>query len=100
MISYLYCFSIFSKDQIGHFTQLVWANATTVGCGATRYFYNEFGRFYFACDYAVGNTITAPVYLTSSKAGSGCTTGTDKKYPALCSEREPLNPNYYFIPWN
>lgn len=91
---------VFSNDEIGHFTQVVWGNATAVGCGATRYFHNEFGRFYFACNYAVGNTLTVPVYLTSSKGGSGCTTGTDTTYRALCSEREPLNPNYYFTSRN
>lgn len=34
------------------------------------------------------------MYLNATKAGSGCTTGTDTTYKALCSDKEPLNPNF------
>lgn len=78
----------------------MWANSTAVGCGATRYFETNVnglgqGRFYMTCDYAAGNVDGFPVYLTSKKGGSGCTSGTDSTYRALCSEKEKLNPNYY-----
>lgn len=83
-----------SKNAIGHFTQLVWANATAVGCGATRFTDNGVHFFDMACNYAIGNIGGKPVYLSSTNGGSGCTTGTDTTYKALCSQNEPLDANY------
>lgn len=48
------------------------------------------------CNYGVGNVLGQPVYLTSDTAGSGCTTGTDPTFTALCSSSENLDPNYVY----
>lgn len=50
------------------------------------------------CNYGVGNVLRQPVYLTSDTAGSGCTTGTDSRFTALCSDNENLDPNYVYQP--
>lgn len=86
-----FCFS----EEYGHFTQLVNGNSTAVGCGATRYVYNSFHRFYFGCNYGRGNVVTATVYVAGETA-SGCTS-TDSTYPALCEANDPkVDPNYLF----
>lgn len=76
------------------FTQLLWSNATAIGCGATRFVKNGVHWFDIACNYAAGNVEGSPVYLDSTTGGSGCTTGTDPTYNALCSNNEPLDANY------
>lgn len=76
------------------FTQLLWSNATAIGCGATLLPKNGYYWTEIVCNYAAGNMDSVPVYLNSTKAGSGCTTGTDTTYKALCSSKEPLDPNY------
>lgn len=92
-----FCFS--SGHLIGHFAQLLLANATEVGCGGTRYFQKNInglgqGRFYMTCDYSTGLVSTFPIYIPG-ESGSSCRTGTDPIYNALCTEYEQLNPNYY-----
>lgn len=84
------------RSEIDHFTQLAWSNSTAIGCGATRYTGNGLNNILITCNYAVGNILTWPVYLQSSTAGSGCTTGTDPTYSGLCSASEPLDPNYFW----
>lgn len=88
--------NFFSGKAIGHFTQLAWSNSTAIGCGATRYTKNGFNNFLIACNYAVGNFLGWPVYLTSNKSGSGCKTGTDSKFTSLCTDKENLNPNNFY----
>lgn len=83
-----------STIAIGHYTQLQWANATAVGCGATLSNHNGDRTFVVACNYATGNMMGRPVYLRSSKAGTSCKTGMDTTYKALCSPKENIDPNY------
>ncbi|XP_028982360.1 ancylostoma secreted protein [Diachasma alloeum] len=56
----------FSEDT-GHYTQLVWAGTTQLGCGLTRYKKpGEWYNTYLVCNYAPGgNIIGAPIYQTS-----------------------------------
>lgn len=76
------------------FTQMLWSNATAVGCGATSFLKDGFYWFGFVCNYATGNIEGLPVYDSSTTAGSGCINGTDATYKSLCSDKEKLNPNY------
>ncbi|XP_032782780.2 venom allergen 3 homolog [Daphnia magna] len=75
---------------IGHYTQVVWANTYTVGCGVAYYKstalfgpklpYNKF----YVCNYGpAGNFINGPVYAQGS-AGSACPAGT-KNNDGLCA---------------
>ncbi|XP_001603551.4 venom allergen 5-like [Nasonia vitripennis] len=51
--------------QIGHYTQLVWADTTKLGCGAIKYKDGKFNKFYLVCNYGPsGNWIGEPVYQT------------------------------------
>lgn len=79
---------------VGHFTQWVQDKAEAVGCAAitSTMTYNgkEYGAFLLTCNYSWGNLLGSPVYVAGETA-SKCTTGTDKKYPGLCSEDEDFS---------
>lgn len=40
----------------------------------SKYFHDNFGHFIVACDYAVGNINTFPVYLTATNLDASLTT--------------------------
>ncbi|KAJ8664925.1 hypothetical protein QAD02_006587 [Eretmocerus hayati] len=49
--------------QIGHYTQLVWAKTTTLGCGARKFSEDNFKKYFLVCNYGpAGNVIGQPVY--------------------------------------
>ncbi|XP_055604843.1 scoloptoxin SSD558-like [Uranotaenia lowii] len=47
-------------------------------------------KIYLMCNYARTNIVTRAAY-TSGKVASPCKTGTNKKFPGLCSSRESRN---------
>ncbi|XP_063988420.1 uncharacterized protein LOC135168316 [Diachasmimorpha longicaudata] len=55
------------SENTGHYTQLVWAGTTRLGCGVTRYKKpEEWYSTYLVCNYGPGgNIIGAPIYQTS-----------------------------------
>lgn len=54
---------------------------------------------YYVCDYAVTNIFEYPVYDEGATA-SKCKTGTNPKYPALCSESEKYDDSMLINSWN
>ncbi|XP_057339747.1 venom allergen 5-like [Microplitis mediator] len=54
------------EPQIGHYTQLVWGDTTSVGCGAVRYLSRDnWYTTYLVCNYGpTGNWIGSPLYQT------------------------------------
>lgn len=79
--------SYYRKD-LGHFTQVVKDNAYRVGCSIAKYTdQNDARKALVACNYAVANIGDWPIYNDGPTA-SDCQTGTNPKYPALCSEEE------------
>ena len=51
--------------MIGHYTQLVWAKSTKLGCGAIKYEEGGEGQFYLICNYGpTGNMLNGAVYQT------------------------------------
>ncbi|XP_044593958.1 venom allergen 3 homolog [Cotesia glomerata] len=55
-----------SMPQIGHYTQLVWGETTTVGCGLIRYLSKDnWFTTYLVCNYGpAGNWIGSELYKT------------------------------------
>ncbi|KPJ19489.1 Venom allergen 5 [Papilio machaon] len=43
-----------SKKQIGHYTQMAWANTMYVGCAISQYTKNNFKEFLVVCNYGPG----------------------------------------------
>lgn len=75
-------------NNIGDFLQMVSANTTDMGCGAS--FYKKDGWTYvFICFmWSSSPFYTYPVYLSSVTPASNCTTGVDPYYKALCNKNE------------
>lgn len=69
-----------------------------VGCAIATYTNIRNGTpyniFLFACNYSYGNVYDDPVYITGTTA-SGCQTGTNSKYPGLCSIYEVVSSSPY-----
>jgi len=74
----------------GHFTQMVNQKVTHVGCAAVLYSDATNRNIYMVCNYAFPNFYHYPVYATGS-VGSGCTTGCNPEYPALCNPCENIS---------
>lgn len=69
---------------------------THMGCSMIRYTHPDYTYLYIynlSCDYASIYALEVPVYQAGEPA-SGCETGPNPKYPALCSTREEFNPNF------
>lgn len=75
------------KKEVGHFTQIVRDVSISVGCSISQYVKNDLYNIYYVCDYAVANNFDHQIYDEGPTA-SKCETGTNPKYPALCSEKE------------
>lgn len=74
--------------KIGHFTQMIWNDATAIGCAIVK----SQGNIYIACNYDFGNMQGSSVYEIG-RMGSKCQTGMNPKYPGLCSKSE-FHTNY------
>ena len=88
------CCASSSGNTIGHFTMVVTDRAIQVGCAVSRYTNvntNVWRAGLMACNYAFNNLVGSPVYV-SGPAASGCTTGVNRDFPALCSVNEPIRP--------
>jgi len=68
---------------IGHFTQIIMANASKIGCAMVKF--NS--KWYFVCNYSQTNVLSWPVYITGTPC-SGCKSGCSTNYPGLCNVNE------------
>lgn len=76
-----------SGKSFGHFTQIVMANSSKIGCAIVNYFSDSWKRTYLVCNYAQTNMISWPVY-TTGKPCAGCKSGCSTSYPGLCNPNE------------
>lgn len=83
------CCQAKSGKPIGHFTLVVADKATEVGCAVARYTDTKWKTSLFLCNYSFTNLNGWPVYENGT-AASGCTTGVNPDFPALCSVDEPI----------
>lgn len=80
-------------NTIGHFTAMINARMTHVGCGMTIFTNsNNWRQAIFTCNYAFNNFINRPVYV-SGAITSQCTTGRDTQFTNLCTINENINVN-------
>ncbi|XP_068631313.1 venom allergen 5-like [Battus philenor] len=55
-----------SKHQIGHYTQMAWADTTYIGCGISEYWKDNMKNFLVVCNYGPpGNYLGQTPYKTS-----------------------------------
>ncbi|XP_049308689.1 scoloptoxin SSD976-like [Bactrocera dorsalis] len=83
-------------EDYGHFAEIAVDRNTHVGCGIIRFTRPDVPYVYIynmVCNYASIYALDTPVY-TVGQPGSRCLTGKNPYYPGLCSENEPINPNY------
>lgn len=84
------CCTSKSGKTIGHFIQVVTDRAIQVGCAASQYTHKEWKTSLMTCNYALTNMIGQKVYLSGTTA-SGCSSGVNPDYPALCKDSEDIS---------
>lgn len=86
------CCESSSGSTIGHFTQVVTDRSIQVGCAVSRYTTVTTATWrnsLMVCNYAFVNLVGERVFVTGPVA-SGCVTGVNSNFPALCSVNEPI----------
>lgn len=71
---------------------MVTDRTTKIGCAMSYQLVYKWHTFLFTCNYASNNLIGEPVYKNGTTA-SGCKTGVNPSYSALCSNNEVVDPN-------
>ncbi|XP_037825585.1 antigen 5 like allergen Cul n 1-like [Lucilia sericata] len=83
-------------EAYGHFAEMIVDRIARVGCAIMRFTRPDYPHLYVynvVCNYSSVYALGAPLYKTGYP-GSGCKTGRNPRFPALCSEREDFDPNY------
>lgn len=81
------CCASASGKTVGHFTQIVTDRATHVGCAISSYTEKQWKTSLITCNYAFTNIHGMRVYL-SGATGTGCKSGRNPDFPALCDINE------------
>lgn len=84
------CCNSKSGETVGHFTQVVTDRAIEIGCAVSLYTNDNWKTSLTACNYALTNMKGEKVYI-SGKTASGCSTGKNPNFPALCKDTEPIS---------
>lgn len=80
--------------ELGHYTQMLWADTYKVGCGYAFYKDGKWNRKLYVCNYGpAGNIITTEMYKRGAPC-SACPEGTfcSQQYPGLCTSGPPMPP--------
>ncbi|XP_037825584.1 antigen 5 like allergen Cul n 1-like [Lucilia sericata] len=83
-------------ETYGHFLEMAVERNTFIGCAIMRFTrsdHTEFHIFHVVCNYSSTYAVDTPVYKAGEPA-SDCKSGKNPQYPALCSEKEEVDPNY------
>ncbi|XP_023336492.1 cell wall protein PRY3 isoform X2 [Eurytemora carolleeae] len=87
-------------QKTGHYSQLIWAETTKVGCGFTSYTSGQFVARLYVCNYGPGgNRIGGEMY----RIGQSCTRCPSQStcsftYPGLCASSPSSFSSSSFIP--
>lgn len=74
----------FSIEHTGHYTQMVWAETTLIGCGRSKV---NADTLIFICNYGrAGNTLGMSVYKFGSSASDCGSLKPNSQYKSLCGE--------------
>ncbi|KAF2902256.1 hypothetical protein ILUMI_03931 [Ignelater luminosus] len=90
-----------TKTPIGHFTQVVWAETTHIGCGRTS-FSGGMGPYsvYIYCNYGIGGNLEgAPVYKRGRHCSACGKLECNSQYRGLCGTIEKLSDDKWKPPF-
>ncbi|KAF5304589.1 hypothetical protein FQA39_LY09640 [Lamprigera yunnana] len=87
-------------NKIGHFTQVVWAKTTHIGCGRVTYGHGLKRTLTLYCNYGIGGNVLGDKVYVRGKPCSQCWSNKcNDKYKGLCGDIEPLpNTTIGFVP--
>lgn len=86
--------NFFEIEAAAHFSQMIWANTTHVGCGRT----NFQGKTFIVCNYGpAGNRRNEKVFEEGPHC-SKCLKNCGKKFDGLCSDAKIVPP--FIAPFN
>lgn len=87
-------FTLYSRPQTGHYTQLVWAEIEWLGCARAVWEKSGWTHIYLVCNYGGkktgGNLVGSPMYLVGEPC-SKCSDACSEKRPGLCGESKTVN---------
>ena len=87
------------QPSTGHYTQMVWAETSKIGCGSISWTEGRFIKQFLVCNYGpAGNTLRRPMYEIG-KACSRCPSGTSCSN-GLCSAQGSTAPLFPPPPQN
>jgi hypothetical protein len=76
----------------GHYSQMMWAKTSRLGCGVTAYRAGRFNARLYVCNYGEGgNVINLPVYRIGAPCDD-CRGACSRDYPALCTAAATAGP--------
>jgi hypothetical protein len=78
----------------GHYTQMLWAKTSKVGCGHVSYQSGNFINKFLVCNYGEAGNFQDSKMYKSGKACSRCPRGTrcSNRNPGLCAGEDKLSP--------
>ncbi|XP_018326061.1 venom allergen 5-like [Agrilus planipennis] len=77
------------RGNVGHFTQMIWAETTHIGCGRTQYGKGKNFYFLFICNYGIGGNVAGDAVYTRGKPCSQCgKIGCSSRYKGLCATKD------------
>ncbi|CAK1598783.1 unnamed protein product [Parnassius mnemosyne] len=76
-----------SKHQIGHYTQMAWANTMYVGCAISQYWRNNFKEYLVVCNYGPGGNYIGQVPYETKRGASNTLTCDTKDCRQLYGDK-------------
>jgi len=79
----------------GHYSQMLWAKTSRIGCGVTAFRNGRFNSRLYVCNYGEGgNVLRQEVYKVGRGCGE-CPNSCSNDYPNLCTKLPPTTCNSF-----